>query len=167
MFPTQQDPVFIPMPIETGGLIFPSNADFSSRLSLKSFSPFIMARAAVAASSLCFGLSIGAFQKAMIASPMYLSMVPRCLRIISVIGVRYSLIKLVSSVADILSEICVKPLISENIMVISFVSPPSFKRSGSSANFSTRSGDKYRLNAPLTYFFSDSVLRKAMKEPVR
>ena len=77
-----------------------------------------------------FGSSSGAFQNAMMASPMYLSIVPRFSRMISDNGVSRLLMKLVSSCAFMRSEIEVKLRTSQNSSVSSRTSPPSSSLSG-------------------------------------
>ena len=61
------------------------------------------------------------------------------------------------------SEILVKPLMSENKKVISFLSPPSTNASLDSARRLTISGDKYCAKAPLTRLRSSSVNKKLKK----
>ena len=74
--------------------------------------------------------SSGAFQNAMMASPMYLSMVPRLVRMISDSGVSRLLMKVVSSCAVIVSEIEVKLRTSQKSSVSSRTAPPSSSFSG-------------------------------------
>ena len=81
--------------------------------------------------------SSGAFQNAMIASPMYLSIVPRWLRIRSVIGVRNRFMNRVRPCGSNCSDMRVKPRTSVNITVISRISPPSCSNSGWRAMRST------------------------------
>ena len=59
----------------------------------------------------------------MIASPIYLSIVPSFSKITSVIGVKYSLRTFFNSVAVSFSEIPVNPTLSEKGTVISRISP--------------------------------------------
>ena len=73
---------------------------------------------------------MGAPQNAMMASPMYLSMVPSEARRMSVIGVRKPLSSAVSSVGFIFSDIEVKPRMSEKRIVALRRSPCQKSRSG-------------------------------------
>ncbi len=90
------------------------------------------------------GSSSGAFQNAMMQSPMYLSIVPFRDMMMSVMGVRNRLMSCVSPCGFVLnvSEIAVKPRTSQNSMVIARVSPPSFRRCGCSASRFTMSGER-------------------------
>ena len=65
------------------------------------------------------GVSTGAPQKAITQSPMYLSMVPRLLRIKSVSRLKILLSKACSCVGSMVSDIWVKPRMSQNITVSS------------------------------------------------
>ena len=76
----------------------------------------------------------------MMASPMYLSMVPRFLWMTRVIGVSRAFINCVSCFGSMPSEIVVKPRTSENSTVISRFSPSSENSSGDSDISSTSSG---------------------------
>ena len=78
-----------------------------------------IASAAATASRACAGLATGAPQNAMIASPMYLSTVPRSSWITSVSAVRYTFIISESARGDRCSEIAVKLRTSENSTVSS------------------------------------------------
>ena len=89
----------------------------------------------------CAASSSGAFQNAMIASPMYLSTVPSSPRMMSVIGDRYSLRKVDSSTAVNPSDSVVNERMSQNITVRSRFSPPSCRRSGFSASRATTAGE--------------------------
>ena len=76
------------------------------------------------------GWESGAFQNAMIASPMYLSIVaPLSIRT-RVIGVRKSLSRAVRETGSSPSDSVVKPRMSQNRTVSSRSSPPSFRRGG-------------------------------------
>src|SRR5260370_17520106 len=79
-----------------------------------------MSSAASQALSWCSLSSSGAFQNAMMASPIYLSIVPLRARIALVRGVRNRFISFVNPCGSCLkdSEMVVKPLTSENMMVI-------------------------------------------------
>ena len=90
----------------------------------------------------CSGSSKGAFQNAMMQSPIYLSMVPLPSRMMSVIGVRNLLMNRVSSSASNFSEIVVKSRISQNSIVMGFISPPRVSFSGWAASCSTTAGDR-------------------------
>ena len=104
-----------------------------------------MAKAASTDFSLCFKSSDGAFQKAIMQSPMYLSIVPCLFRISLDNTVNKLFIRSVNpSGSDLyFSEIEVNPLMSENKKVISFLSPPRVRDSLDLANFSTITGDMY------------------------
>ena len=77
---------------------------------------------------------------AMIASPIYLSIVPRFFRMTSLSGVSNSLMNWVSSAALIRSEIEVKLRTSQNNRVSCRTSPPSLSRLGSAMMWSTTAG---------------------------
>ena len=81
----------------------------------------------------------------MMASPIYLSMVPLRARIALVSGVSKRFISPVRPCGSSLkvSEIVVNPRTSENMMVISRYSPPSTSFSGDCVSCSTRAGDRY------------------------
>src|SRR6516164_1833572 len=76
MFPTTQGPVFNPIPTCSGLYVPPfwSASCLNCRLSLSARAS--ISRPASQALTSCCGSSSGAFQNAMIASPMYLSIVP-------------------------------------------------------------------------------------------
>ena len=87
----------------------------------------------------------------MMQSPMYLSIVPRCAMMISLIGVSKRLISRVGAGGFDLnpSEIAVNPRRSQNMIVIGRVSPPSCKRSGCAASTATISRARYwRMRRP-------------------
>ncbi len=75
-------PVLIPIPISSSGQPRSRNGAASERIVR------CIASAAATASCACRGFASGAPQNAMIASPMYLSIVPWCSWMTSVIGVR-------------------------------------------------------------------------------
>ena len=85
----------------------------------------LYASAATQALRACLGSSTGAFQNAMTASPMNLSMVPRSARITSDSGVNSRFRKRISSCALMPSEMRVNPRTSANSNDTSRVSPPS------------------------------------------
>ncbi len=70
------------------------------------------------------GSSSGAFQNAMMQSPIYLSMVPCASVMISLIGEVKLFIRCVSSCGVSPSDIVVKPRMSQNITVSVLASPP-------------------------------------------
>ena len=156
MLPTTQSPVLIPMP--TAIVFLPSAA--SSSLS------FCMARpiaiAAWTANFACSGWSVGAFQNAIMQSPIYLSMVPSVSKISSERTESNLLINWVNPSGSSLycSEMPVNPRISENSMVISLVSPPRTNDSLDFASLSTMAGARYWENAVLTLLRSSSVNKK-------
>ncbi|MCY1365460.1 hypothetical protein D9M69_523060 [compost metagenome] len=78
--------------------------------------------AACTASAAWPGVSMGAPQKAMTQSPMYLSTVPRCALITSVSRLKTVFRKACSSAGAICSDSRVKSRISQNITVISLLS---------------------------------------------
>ena len=159
MLPTQHVPVFKPIPIFKGrnSLLLLMASLSSSWLSSSNFSNITSAE--LQASVTWVGTSTGAFQNAIMQSPMYLSMVPIRSIITCVIGVRNLFISCVRPSGSYSSDIEVKPRTSQNIIEISFISPPSFSCSGSDANCSTSAGDKYIPKAPLTLARSASVAR--------
>ena len=132
-------PVFIPIPTDkrSSSDLFKSLFNFSNAS--------LIANAASIALTLWFGSSAGAFQNAIIQSPIYLSIVPSLFKISFDRTVSKLLIKSVKASGSSLyfSEIEVKPLMSENKNVISFRSPPSFRDSLDLASFSTITGDIY------------------------
>ncbi len=152
MLPTTHSPVLTPMPMPRGLKPTPAASAFLRRRSLKLSIAVNMSSAASIARPAWSGMSSGAFQNAMTASPMYLSIVPVCDRITSVSGVKRRLIRSVNPCGLFLnrSEIAVKPRTSQNRMVISLVSPPSFSCSGLAASCSTSAGDMYWLKAART-----------------
>ena len=89
--------------------------------------------------------SSGAFQNAIMQSPIYLSIVP--------LHSKTSLVRLVSKILIIsvsfsgvsfrASDIVVKPLTSQNMIVIFLLSPPNFSFSGSAIKVSTIAGERY------------------------
>ena len=81
-----------------------------------------MANAASSAWRGCSGSCSGAPQKAMMASPMYLSMVPRWVWMARVMLVRYSFISRLSSLGPSPSEMLMKSRTSANITVSSRLS---------------------------------------------
>ena len=83
----------------------------------------------------------GAFQNAITASPMNLSMVPRLARMMSESGVNSLLTKRISVSASMPSEMREKPRTSAKSSVTSRVSPPSLRRVGSAASSSTRGAE--------------------------
>ena len=111
-----------------------------------------MPSAARQACAACSASSSGAFQNAMMQSPMYLSIVPLHPSTTSVIGVSSRLTRAVRPCGSALycSEIVVKPRTSQNMMVMVRCSPPSRSRSGCFASSSTSSGARYCLKAPRT-----------------
>ena len=100
----------------------------------------------------------GAPQKAMTQSPIYLSTVPPFFNMTFVISFKKWFIRSTkpsgSSFFIYFSEIGVKPTISANKNVISFLSPPNFISVGSLTSISTISGDRYVPNCPLICFLS-------------
>ena len=84
---------------------------------------FCIASAASVACTVWSGSESGAPQKDMIASPMYLSIVPRACWITSVIAVRYAFIMSLSPSGVRPSEIEVKSRTSEKSTVITRLSP--------------------------------------------
>ena len=156
MLPTIQSPVLMPMPISMASFPSPTNSLFSSLSAFRILTPAWMA------SSGWLSCEAGAFQKAIMQSPMYLSMVPSHSKISLERVVNKRLIKSVRASGSCLycSEILVKPRISENSIVISLRSPPSFRDSLDSARRFTISGDIYCAKAPRTRLLSSSVKRK-------
>ena len=139
MSPTRMLPLDRPTPILSGG---------QPRLTKDSFSTSMALGSSIAASSAwraCSGSSSGAPQNAMIASPMYLSMVPRCFWITLVSGVRKLFMSSDSSCGLSLncSEMVVKPRTSENSTVISLDLPAMVNDSGLAAISATRSAGTY------------------------
>ena len=145
MFPTTQPPVFSPIPIFNSKKSLFSDLASCSLISLSSFSALCILNAASQETCSCLSTSIGAFQKAIIQSPIYLSIVPFLFMISLVRGVKNLFISFVKPCGSDLkaSEIVVNPLTSQKRNVIFFVSPPKTNLSGSSANCSTRAGDRY------------------------
>src|SRR5215204_1551820 len=93
----------------------------------------------------CAASSSGAFQNAMMASPMYLSIVPLRSTMALVSGVNSRFIRWVRPCGSSLycSEIVVKPRTSENSTVMTRSSPPSTSFSGDWASCSTSTGERY------------------------
>src|SRR5207344_1653872 len=87
----------------------------------------------------------GAFQNAITASPMYLSMVPLCSMMALVSGVRKLFINDVRPCGSSLysSDMVVNPRTSLKRMLISRSSPPSTSLSGDCASCSTSAGERY------------------------
>ena len=75
-------------------------------------------------------------------SPIYLSIVPSLVMMISVIGVKNLLMSFVNPCGSVLncSLIGVNPRMSQNNNVSSLVSPPNFNKSGFLCNFLTIAG---------------------------
>ena len=142
MLPTSASPVLMPIPILISGSCSAANCWFNF------FSSSCISIAAQTALVSWSGSSMGAFQNAIMQSPMNLSMVPPCLIMMSVILVRNLLISLVKPSGSPLycSLIGVNPLMSENMKVMVLVSPPNFKSEGSFCSLATMSGDRYVPN---------------------
>jgi hypothetical protein len=89
--------------------------------------------------------SSGAFQNAMMASPMYLSIVPLRSTMALVSGVNSRFIRCVRPCGSSLycSAMVVKPRTSENSTVMTRSSPPSTSFSGDWASCSTSTGERY------------------------
>ena len=157
MLPTQAIPVLTPTPILTSPSPLArkpkASRAFSAAIALRIFSAARHARAAWPSTS------TGAFQNAMMESPIYLSMVPSSCWISFDSGASSVLMKPTSSVAFSASEIGVKLLTSMNITVMSRASPPSRSASGDFSSCASSSGARYWLNAWRTNFFSRSVAR--------
>ena len=131
----------MPMPMRTSREFRPAAAACSRHASLSvNHAALHVERGAAGALRHGRASSSGAFQNAMMASPMYLSMVPRLRRMMSVSGVSSLLMKCVSSAAVRPSEIAVKSRTSQNISDSSRTSPPSSSRDGSATMSSTTAG---------------------------
>ena len=76
MLPTTQGPVLMPMPTFIGRKGWPAASASARRSALRRSSASSMRNAASQAFASWAGSSSGAFQNAMMASPMYLSIVP-------------------------------------------------------------------------------------------
>ena len=152
ILPTIQVPVLTPEPMLMSG----------SPLSLKSFFNLSVSMAhsidVLTAISAWFSQSSGAFQNAMIQSPMYLSTVPPFSRTILVIRFRQSLITSTNPSGSSLflqySDIGVNPTMSINRKLISFLSPPSLNLLGSFCNSATCLGSRYVSNCFLICCFN-------------
>ncbi len=101
-----------------------------------------MASAARSAARTWSGTSTGAFQNAIMPSPMNLSSVPPVSSTCCVSGVWTEFRKPTTSSAESRSEREVKPRMSENSTVRMRVSPPSTRRDGSRARLSTTAGER-------------------------
>ncbi len=117
MSPTFISPQFSPTPMFNTGQ--PRFTKSGSRLRMR----FCIASAASTPWIACSGSFSGAPQKDMIASPMYLSIVPRFSWMTSVISVKYAFIMSFSPSGVRPSEIEVKSRTSEKSTVISRLSP--------------------------------------------
>ncbi len=160
ILPTLQGPLLMPIPTPTGMKGFPvicaswANLPFTWSRALR------MPSAACSECRACSTSFVGAFQKAMMQSPIYLSSVPRCsLMITFVSGVRVELIRCVSSWGFSFSAILVKSRISENITDSTRSSPPSFTSSPVLAISFTNSGARYMPKVSFICRRARSVLR--------
>ena len=155
MSPTFIGPVLTPMPIASCGQPRCAKATPSSRIA------FCIPSAAATASCGWRGFGSGAPQNAMIASPMYLSIVPRLSWMTAVIGVRYAFISADSSRGGSRSDSVVKSRTSEKSTVSSRLSPSIEKRSPVSRICATRSRGTYSPN------MSDSlrIARDSRRKP--
>ena len=158
ILPTTASPELSPRPTFRSRCLRPSSFASCSKRAFNGAIACTIARAERQPSSACFGSSRGAFQNAIIQSPIYLSMVPFLARIMSVRGVKSLLISTVSPSASNNSEILVNPLTSQNKSVISRFAPPSVNKAGSSTTCSTMAGDKYFEKASLVCRLSASSL---------
>ena len=112
--PTTALPVFKPIPT---AMCAPSG---TTRLGSRAVSAFCMSSAAAVAAAAWSGRSMGAPQKAITQSPMYLSMVPRWSpRITRDSSVSSVFISSPSAAGSIFSDKVVKPRTSANITVSS------------------------------------------------
>ena len=127
----------MPMPIFSGLNVLPAAAASASHSRSARPASRRMSWAAATAFLAWSGSSSGAFQNAMMQSPIYLSIVPLCSVMISVIGDRNSLMKCVSVWASMPSDEVVKPRMSQNMIVMTRISPPSASFSGLRASSST------------------------------
>ena len=147
MLPTTIGPEFTPTRA-AGFIVYCVSASFRRAISTW------QSTAASRASFLCSAWSSGAFQKATMQSPMYLSTVPSCFRMISVKAERYSLSMVVSSSGVIFSDMVVKPARSRKKAVMSRFSPPRESLDGSLVMISTTLGDRYCPKVFFIHFFS-------------
>lgn len=85
----------------------------------------------------CSGSTSGVFQNAMMQLPMYLSILPFCSVMISVIGDRKLFMNFVNVLASMPSARLVNPRMSQNMMVIVRVSPSRTSFSGCAASSCT------------------------------
>ncbi len=132
----------------------------------------------------CSSSGRGAPQKAMMASPMYLSTVPRCSRTVSLMRSKYSPSAATSWAGSIASDKVVNPAMSEKSVVMTSFSPPStasrpvFNRSCTSSRGTyfpkERRDDFMRSVAALIAFTSqmtvgssDSLRSVSSKRPMR
>ena len=132
MLPTTQGPVLMPMPTFIGRKGWPAASASRGARAFSARARSIIRSAASQAFASCAGSSSGAFQNAMMASPMYLSIVPLRSMMTLVSGVSSRFISVVRPCGSRLycSEIVVKPRTSQNISVMSRSSPPSTSFSG-------------------------------------
>ena len=140
MLPTTAMPVLMPMRAAIDGR--PSRCHCACICRSRSR----IASAARQAASACSSIGRGAPQKAMIASPMYLSTVPRNSRTVSLIRSKYSPSSFTSSSGASDSERVVKPAMSEKSVVISSFSPPSRASRPESSRSCTSSRGTYFPN---------------------
>ena len=141
IFPITASPVLIPTPMPSGGRpsFFHSSFNFSNS--------FTHLRAIIHPFFGWSERSRGALQRTIMASPIYLFNVPPSSRTMLVIGLRYSFNIATNSSGESFSDKDVNPLISENKVVISLFSPPSFSLSGSFNISETSSGETISANA--------------------
>src|SRR6202171_6031427 len=117
MFPTTAAPVFTPVPQLIGGRFF------CARLASRSGAWLTRSYAQRMGGSAGAGCATGAFHRATISSPTYLSIVPDHLRMSVLISSRYSWMTACTSSAAIASDMAVKPRMSTNSSVMSLRSP--------------------------------------------
>ena len=119
MLPANTSPKLMPMPIASGWR--PDSFHFA----------FIFSSVSIWSSAHCIARSassawaIGAPHSAMMASPMNLSSVPECSNTISTISVKYSVRRPAISSGFIVSDIGVKPRMSEKNTTTGRFVPPS------------------------------------------
>src|SRR6266851_3279599 len=159
MFPTDAVPVFKPMPMSSSGRPAVCHSSRSSATRC------IMASAVRQALTAWSPSSKGAPQKAITASPIYLSSVPFEWNMRRVISDRYPFSRSARSCASSSSDIAVKLRISLNITVISVLR--GCTNCGRSSRRRMTSGLRYFWKLPRTLRFYRVVVEEREKRKVR